>query len=153
MGSGQDTSAYIASLEILNQLLPLQASSSVLPSKDEVMKHAAIMCVHYAIRQNEHQDSFRIQGQQELFTSLFQNVNADRRIYRTSQGYVGLGPTSMREGDEVWLLNGATVLFIMRKRPGEDSYTLIGETYLHGFMHGELLSAEFRNKIAPVNII
>ncbi|KAF2471045.1 uncharacterized protein BDR25DRAFT_29912 [Lindgomyces ingoldianus] len=61
-----------------------------------------------------------------------------RRLFRTQHNYLGTGPRSLREGDEVWVLDGASVPFILRRSP-TGNYKLIGEAYVHGVMHGELL--------------
>jgi hypothetical protein len=52
----------------------------------------------------------------------------------TDDGHVGLG-VAMRPGDEIWILFGGRVLYILR--PVEDHYTFIGECYVHGYMRGE----------------
>lgn len=70
------------------------------------------------------------------FEDALQDVMKFRALYRTEGGYLGLGPRSVEYGDEVWLLQGAGVPFILRK-DGEQS-ELIGETYLHGFMDGKM---------------
>ena len=59
-----------------------------------------------------------------------------RRIFWTGKGYLGIGAQTLGNDDEVWILGGADKLMVLRKlRSG--SYTLIGEAYLHGVMHGE----------------
>ncbi|XXH00592.1 hypothetical protein Hte_006940 [Hypoxylon texense] len=55
----------------------------------------------------------------------------------TQKGYVGLLPEPARIGDEIWLLHGASVPFLMRK--GDHGHTLIGECYIHGIMYGEAI--------------
>jgi len=56
----------------------------------------------------------------------------------TTKGYVGLCPNGTVADDEICLLNGGRVPFVLRKGDGE-SYTLVGECYIHGIMHGEAL--------------
>ena len=63
-----------------------------------------------------------------------------RRLFVTSQKWLGLGPIALKEDDEVWLLKNADVPFILRRR-GDSQYTLAGEAYVHGIMHGELIDA------------
>lgn len=77
-----------------------------------------------------------------------------RCLFLTSQKNFGLGPKSMQEGDEVWLLQGAPIPFILRLRQDEQRYTLVGEAYVHGFMHGEMLDIpNFKSGIGPVHIV
>ncbi|TGO50066.1 hypothetical protein BOTNAR_0407g00050 [Botryotinia narcissicola] len=73
-------------------------------------------------------------------------ANDARTLFRTRKGYLGIGAQSLRPCDEVWVLAGASVPFILRR--GEDEfYELVGEVYLHGVMHGEALQwgHEIRN--------
>ena len=65
-----------------------------------------------------------------------------RRVFRTQNGYFGLGPPAMRSGDSVCVLFGFTTPFILRRV--DDHYILIGECYVHGIMHGEVLE-QWRN--------
>jgi hypothetical protein len=69
-----------------------------------------------------------------------------RAMCRTSQGHVGLCFPDTRPGDEVWVLHGGRVPFVLRpikehlKEDASvttDTYALIGEAYLHKFMDGE----------------
>jgi hypothetical protein len=63
-----------------------------------------------------------------------------RRIFRTKEHYVGKGGVSVGIGYEVWILENGQVPFVMRPVPGEvGKYMLIGECYMHGIMHGELV--------------
>ncbi|KAK8071168.1 heterokaryon incompatibility protein-domain-containing protein [Apiospora hydei] len=50
-----------------------------------------------------------------------------KRLYRTSQGRLGLGPASLQVGDQVWLLRTAKVPFVLRPRE-DGSYMFMGET-------------------------
>ena len=58
-----------------------------------------------------------------------------RRMARTSEGYIGLVPATTRPGDCVWLLEGGTVPFILRREG--TTLRLVGEAYIHGIMKGE----------------
>ena len=61
-----------------------------------------------------------------------------RRIFRTKTCLLGIGPKSIRIGDEVWILAGANVPFVLRRLDGDQNrYTLVGEAYVHGIMHGD----------------
>jgi hypothetical protein len=58
----------------------------------------------------------------------------------TKMGYVGIVPGDSRVGDEVCVLGGAAVPFVLRKNQAteeETEYQLIGEGYIHGIMYGE----------------
>jgi hypothetical protein len=61
--------------------------------------------------------------------------------------YVGLCPDSARKGDLVCIFLGGAVPFVVRPKnvssmPDEVEYTLIGECFVNGAMHGEPLPAQ-----------
>lgn len=65
------------------------------------------------------------------------------RLFRTIQGYLGLGSECVSEGDFVWILPSSPVPLILRPvDPSAPSnrYRLVGGTYIHNFMHGEGVS-------------
>jgi hypothetical protein len=52
---------------------------------------------------------------------------------------LGTGPRSLRAGDEVWVLAGASVPMVLRQADGGGHgarYRLVGEAYVHGAMQG-----------------
>ena len=78
----------------------------------------------------------------ELFNLLMQNFAAnwsdgrlERVIFRT-KNTLGAGQPSVRVGDEIWLLYGATAPVILRPLPN-GNYRFMGEGYVHGIMYGE----------------
>jgi hypothetical protein len=75
-----------------------------------------------------------------IFWGPAQQYNSGRKLFTTSQKWLGLGPECLEQDDEVWLLKHAAVPFILRPH-GESQYTLVGEAYVHGIMHGELVDA------------
>ena len=58
-------------------------------------------------------------------------------IFFTEDGHIGCGLSKMQVGDEVWLLFGGRVLYVLR--PKDDHRQLIGECYVHGYMHGKAM--------------
>jgi hypothetical protein len=81
---------------------------------------------------------------------LSRGLFLQQRLYKTSRGYIGLGPPSMRPGDEVWFICDVTVPFVLRREPSAQCYSMIAETYLHGFMNGEVLQTDFKDHIGPL---
>ncbi|KIW17677.1 hypothetical protein PV08_04872 [Exophiala spinifera] len=76
----------------------------------------------------------------------------NRRFYLTSKGYYGICHMAVEAGDVCCVFEGANVPFVLRrvvhvdsnevKTEGQSSsvsnrYMLIGESYIHGIMHGE----------------
>lgn len=71
----------------------------------------------------------------------------NRRFFRTSKGYYGVGHRETRIGDMCCVFKGANVPFIIRPGAGrldqnaplaEDRFMLVGESYIHGTMRGEI---------------
>ncbi|KAG4436713.1 hypothetical protein IFR05_007796 [Cadophora sp. M221] len=77
--------------------------------------------------------SFSTRYRNMIYMSTF-----GRRMILTSQRYVGL--TTAREvsvGDKVFLLQGGNVPYVLREINGEkDAFCLVGDAYVHGYMHG-----------------
>lgn len=57
-------------------------------------------------------------------------------LFRTSDGYLGTGTLSAREGDEVWVLATGPVPYILRPLPN-GHYQFLGRAHIHGFLGGE----------------
>lgn len=67
-----------------------------------------------------------------------------RRLFRTSEDDMGLGPESMEKNDLLCIISDARTPFVIRKcsEDGNKEYRLVGEAYVHGMMHGEVLKRE-----------
>lgn len=89
------------------------------------------------------------------FTILASAHTAGRQLFRTKSGLLGSGPNNMEIGDEVYLLPSAHILFVLRPKPGGEEKILVGECYVHGVMHGEMLDEPWnlRDKIMPITIV
>ena len=72
-----------------------------------------------------------------IFNEMVIKACNGRRFFRTQKGYMGLGPKDIQNGDTVSVLLGGQVPFILREL--DDTYMLIGESYVHGIMYGEAL--------------
>jgi hypothetical protein len=92
--------------------------------------------------------------------------NQSRKLYRTQNGLVGLGPEDMQLGDYAVILFGGSVPFILREQAAEGSIesseetavdvagatetktksilqcSLVGEAYCYGIMKGEALASK-----------
>jgi hypothetical protein len=74
--------------------------------------------------------------------ALFERLG-NGRFFVTKRGYIGIAPNRAHIGDQIYIVHGASVPFVLRpaKHPGfVSAYTLIGETYVHGIMYGEALA-------------
>ncbi|KAE9373732.1 hypothetical protein N431DRAFT_438910 [Stipitochalara longipes BDJ] len=82
------------------------------------------------------------------FDRLRPIFSSTRRVFRTRENYLGNGPTSIRPGDQVWILGGAKIPSILRPQKN-GKYVLVGDSYVHGIMHGEAFE---RREFEFVNI-
>ena len=95
----------------------------------------------------EHVPSYR-----DLFTDLERDLRYTgnmRRLFRTPQGYLGIGAQSLQVNDEVWILGGADTPMVLRKKSNR-SYRLIGETYVHGVMYGEAVKSIVQERMQGI---
>ena len=72
-----------------------------------------------------------------LYARLMKRLYA-RRPFITKTGYVGLAPSNIAEGDVVYVILGAVQPYVLRLG-AEGRFSLVGECYMHGIMHGELM--------------
>jgi hypothetical protein len=86
------------------------------------------------------------QSQKELagqFLSSMQTMSG-RKSFRTQNGYVGLGPARLVDGDVVVVLYGGSVPYILRR--DNEVFQFIGEAYCEGLMDGEGLQLGIEQK-------
>lgn len=62
-----------------------------------------------------------------------------RVLFVTTTGFVGLAPHSVRGGDLVYIILGANIPFVLRPRPNNVDFELVGEAYVQGIMQGEAI--------------
>lgn len=60
-----------------------------------------------------------------------------RKFCWTEKGYMGIVPAATQESDEICVLYGGLVLYVLRKLPS-GQYYFVGESYVHGLMDGEV---------------
>jgi hypothetical protein len=69
----------------------------------------------------------------------------NRRFFRSEEGRFGWAPGEAKVGDEVCILYGGDVPFVLRGN-GEGGHEVIGDAYLHGFMDGEGMECRIEEK-------
>lgn len=69
------------------------------------------------------------------------SASGGRRFCWTKFGRMGLAPAAAQTGDLLYVLWGGQMVHVLRRNE-VDSYTYIGECYLHGVMNGELVVDE-----------
>ncbi|KAH7063709.1 hypothetical protein B0J12DRAFT_563004 [Macrophomina phaseolina] len=107
------------------------------------------------------------------FRSAFLRVNRKRALFRTKNGYLGLGPMYVKPGDVVALVAGSRVPVILRrgkkkgKRKGQEGsgrarkksnadegrLKFVGEAYVHGIMYGEVLRDDRKGAEGAGNLV
>lgn len=82
-------------------------------------------------------------------------LSPGRRLFRTSNGTLGLGPMFCQKGDQIWILRGSHVPLLLRPVSYTGKFQLVGDCYLHGFMRGEMLDERWglKEKFGSVSII
>lgn len=63
---------------------------------------------------------------------------AGRRPFITKNGFVGVGPASLRAGDRLCIFVGAHVPYVLAEKGG-GRYALVGDAYVYGIMDGEFM--------------
>jgi len=73
------------------------------------------------------------------FTSAFRDAMHDsKRIILTQNGYVGRAGDDVKEGDDLCVLLGCSLPFVLRPLAGH--YELVSESYVAEIMHGEAMT-------------
>lgn len=75
------------------------------------------------------------------FVGTFLRMCSARRVFSTEQGDLGIAHQGARVGDEVVVVPGTAVPFVVREVEG-GAYVLIGEAFVHGAMDGEALEGK-----------
>ncbi|PNP86019.1 hypothetical protein FNYG_01075 [Fusarium nygamai] len=69
------------------------------------------------------------------------------QIGKTDKGGIGLVPLLAEAGDQIYVLNGGAVPFVLRKgKRLLNGHRLVGECYIHGIMNGEAIQGEYEEK-------
>ena len=96
----------------------------------------------------------------------------NRKVFATQQGRIGLGPPDLKMGDRICAITGAEALFAIRgadrdswvdverrstlvaaPRPGQETFRLVGDAYVHGLMFGEAFTAAGRGPTRQLVLI
>jgi hypothetical protein len=79
-----------------------------------------------------------------------------RCLFRTGDEWMGVCSQMCEVGDEVWLLEGGAVPYVLRRRQGEDgsvTFVFRGECYVHGVMNGELVKDGVEGRLEHVVLV
>ena len=152
------------------QLLP-HTSSAELESGNAGVRSQLLSCLNEINSQDHNsilpsvQDITDIWGQYELaapalravgwYSEEFQSSawyqycesnSSGRRVFLTTDNQLlGQGPEDIQAGDQVYVLQGALTPVILRKTSqdtAQKTFRLVGEAYVHGYMHGKAMERE-----------
>ena len=74
-----------------------------------------------------------------------------RTFFNTDTGNIGLAPLAAEAGDHVVILLGGRTAFVLRPSGTAGHFQIIGESYLHGYMHGEALLGPLPSQVRSVS--
>ncbi|KAI0012251.1 heterokaryon incompatibility protein-domain-containing protein [Xylariaceae sp. FL0662B] len=73
------------------------------------------------------------------FQNAVNEAATHKRMFRSENGYLGLGPKRLEKGDLVVLVKGGRAPLVLRESDKDGAmYELIGDAYVHGAMDGKL---------------
>jgi len=90
-------------------------------------------------------DDFLREGKRNHVYESLRDMVVNQAFFVTATGYIGLGPPNLVKGDEVWVLCGGNVPFVLRPQTATRGMApseacpryFLGDAYVHGIMHGE----------------
>ncbi|CZT19403.1 uncharacterized protein RCC_05253 [Ramularia collo-cygni] len=84
---------------------------------------------------------FRCTASQKILIHSQNVALLDRVMFRTEEGRMGIGPSGVKPGDEIFVLGGGSAPFVLRRVDDADflGYRLVGHAYVHGIMNGEVV--------------
>ncbi|KAK0618886.1 heterokaryon incompatibility protein-domain-containing protein [Immersiella caudata] len=97
----------------------------------------------YVMRVIEGEERSLVYPKDAAFMKSYQLRYGMRKLFFTKGGYLGLGPASARVGDMILVFRGAAGPFVCRvaeadePQDGVERFEIVGESYVHGLMHGE----------------
>jgi hypothetical protein len=87
------------------------------------------------------------------FTKRIHKACANRALFVTQNGYIGLAPWNACKGDVVAILSGGKTPYLLRPCIPGPSYTFVGEIYVHGLMEGEAMDPAASPMIHGIDIV
>ena len=77
------------------------------------------------------------QDSQLHFQNLTTRKLSNRSLFTMEGGYIGLGPPGTMQGDRLCVLLGCALPLLIRQQGQQ--YRLVGQCYVYGMMHGEMV--------------
>lgn len=81
---------------------------------------------------------FELTQDSRSYLRLASRYAKNRALVRTDQGYIGLAPSDVKEGDIILAILSCMSFTVVRPAPGnEGRYNVVGESFLYGLTDGE----------------
>jgi hypothetical protein len=93
------------------------------------------------IRPSEEENAKRDRIARE-YCSVVCGILDGRAFITTHGGRIGVAPEECKSGDQIFSLVGGNLPYILRPTAKVPEYRILGETYVHGVMDGELWNSE-----------
>jgi len=77
----------------------------------------------------------------------------NRTLVITERGFYGLTPLITKPGDVACLVLGLDVPFILRPHGGAGLFKLLGESYIHGTMEGQIKTMITRKEVFEQTVV
>lgn len=92
-------------------------------------------------------------GKENYTCNTIYGMIQNQKFFITESGLMGLSHLDTEPGDEVWVLNGGKVPFVLVPRGGDGNsdYDFVGRSHVEGIMLGEIF--EDKGKIQPEQTI
>jgi hypothetical protein len=127
-------------MEAFNHTIVADIGRRYYQTESEVLSRG--FAVDWDVIEQDRNDLTARQRQKQSWMMIdIKKTTFGRRLFETSRGFMGLGPPAAQVGDQVCLLLGGQVLYVLRDR-GYGHREFIGECYVHGMMDGQACEDE-----------
>jgi hypothetical protein len=135
----------------------LELSSPASPEEQELITESVQILIgdKHGNKEDEEEKQMSLYKASAKYRQRVAQVGDRRKLFRTSKGFLGLGLETVQNGDQVWLLQDSDAPFILRGTEDSSCFEVVGDCYIHSFMHGEMLDEKrgLKEKIAQIVII
>lgn len=95
----------------------------------------------------------------DMFAQHIVGLMSGRKFFISKRGFIGFAPEDAREGDLIWVLRGGRLPIILRRlepqsaQSSDAEYTLVGDSYVHGIMDGEVVEKARREGTVAQRVV
>ncbi|KAL9111612.1 MAG: hypothetical protein Q9187_007894 [Circinaria calcarea] len=109
---------------------PVRGNKDAIASVEAVLNEDAIASVKAGLVMNS--------TEAVIYLARMNGACTARRFSITEKGFMGLVPNCAEVGDRIFIPVGSKVPLVLRAK-NDNTFLLVGETYIHGIMDGEAL--------------